>query len=115
MSSRFKKRERQNGRGGDTHVLPDDPFLTGTFPVLWEYLTTARFEDGSHRETSTLLVMVEQGRVKACLNDRDAGRSLWASADGLETALRHLEAALGDEGADWRYYKRGDRAGGKRG
>lgn len=71
-------------------------------PAIVEYLSSERYPDGSARERSVLSVFIEDGRVKACLNDRDAGRTLWRSADGIEDCLILLETAIVDGTADWR-------------
>jgi hypothetical protein len=71
-------------------------------PCLWEYLTAEKWDDGSARQTSTLLFFVEDGRVKVCLNDRAAGRTAWATGTGFLDAMQSLEAALDGERVEWR-------------
>jgi hypothetical protein len=71
-------------------------------PVLWEYLTADQYDDGSRRTPSSLLVFVESGVVKVCLNDREVDRTLWASGGSLEDALAALDLKAGDGSADWR-------------
>lgn len=78
-------------------------------PTLVAYLTDSAWDDGSKRETSTLTVFAEHGRIKLCLNDRENGRSAWVSGRTLEDALAGLEADLAGGEADWRksYQKKG--------
>lgn len=77
------------------------------YPAVWEYLTCTRFPDGSPRATSTLLVFVEDGAVKACISDRsqEPWCSLWVSGDGLDAVLEALEGHLQEGTGEWRVRK----------
>lgn len=89
--------------GGGSGAAPGR--LTGVLvdsPAVAEYLTATNYPDGSPRERSVLSVFIEDGRVKVCLNDRDAARTLWRSADGIEDAVALLDLAIVDGTADWR-------------
>ena len=91
--------------------------LTGILvdcPAVTEYLTESAYPDGSARERAVISLFREDGRVKVCLNDRDTGRTLWRSADGVEDALILVEAALTDGTADWRRASNAPRGTGKR-
>lgn len=77
------------------------------FPMVWEYLTAATFEDGAARETSTLAVFVEEGMVKVALNDRAERRSVYLTGSDLRAALKALEAVLGEGNPDWRVWGKG--------
>jgi hypothetical protein len=50
----------------------------------------------------TLLLFVEAGRLKGCLNDRDMARSVFVSAESLEGLLDAMETGLADETLEWR-------------
>jgi hypothetical protein len=84
-----------------------DPAFEARFPALFEHLSCSRWEDGSPRETSTLMVVCEQGCVKLGLNDRALGRSTWVSADCLDTALQAIEDGLSSGRVDWRVKQQG--------
>lgn len=73
-----------------------------SLPALMEYLTSATWPEGDARETSTLLVFVEEGRFKGVLNDREQARSLWASSPSLAGLLEALEGMLASGSAEWR-------------
>jgi len=88
--------------GVDAGAAAADGWMQGLFPTLWGYLSDLRYEDGSPRQTATLMLLAEQGVVKACLNDRDNDRSVWVSGRGVEEALSVLEAALLAGRAEWR-------------
>lgn len=93
--------------GRTTGVLVDCPAVT-------EYLSASSYPDGTQRERAVLSCFIEDGRVKVCLNDRDTGRTLWRSGDGIEDCLILLETAIVDGTADWRRAAGGRPAPGKR-
>lgn len=69
---------------------------------LVEYLQSGCWADGTPRETSTLLVLFEEGRWKACLNDRANARSGWVSSPTLRGALETLNEHLSEDRLEWR-------------
>lgn len=83
--------------------------LLASYPNVLEYMSASRYDDGALRQTSTMVLCVDQGALKACLNDRDRARSLWASGASLEDVLRDLEEDLSSGTGAWRSY-----AGGKK-
>jgi len=72
------------------------------FPSVWEWLSSEQYDDGSARQTATLLVFVEEGRVKLCLNDRDGHRKAWVSGSDPLEAFLSLEQCLSTGAVDWR-------------
>lgn len=72
------------------------------FPVLLSYLEDDAYEDGSKRERAKVSIFIEQGHVKAALNDGDAKRSCYVTADSLQDVLELLEKGLKDDSVDWR-------------
>jgi len=81
-------------------------------PGVREMLVENRFPDGGARQTSTLLLFVEHGVVKVCLNDRDQGCSAWASGSSVGDCLEALEMGLQADSLQWRVS--GPRKGGNR-
>jgi len=76
-------------------------------PALWEFLSATAYGDGSERQTSTLSWFIGREGCTIVLQDRDVGRSLWASAPTWEQALRILEQqAQKGPTAPWRADKR---------
>jgi len=71
-------------------------------PTLYQWLSDDRWDDGSQRATSTLLLFVEDGCLKGCLNDREGGRSVFVTADSVESLLDELEAGLSQDSLAWR-------------
>jgi len=77
----------------------------GDFPRLVEYLEATTWEDGGRRETATLMLLVEDGWLKGCLNDRANGCSLWVSSDSLAGLMDTLEGHLDRGDGEWRVRK----------
>lgn len=98
----FVKKAIKTDEVGVSARTPDDPVVARALPALWEYLTATRFEDGSVRVCSTLLIFVEDGLWKACLNDRENDRSAWVSAGTWKELLEALERGLASDTAHWR-------------
>lgn len=85
------------GSAGDA---PSDAAIM--FPALFEMLTATAWEDGSPRTTSSLLLFFEDGWFKACVNDRAAGRTGWATGRSADAALASLEASIANDSVEWR-------------
>lgn len=82
------------------------------FPDLVEFLTAAKWPDGTARATGTVMLFVEDGKWKAWLHDRDASMSAFVAASSLEGLLRAAEGAVAGETGDWRAdRKKGGRGG----
>jgi hypothetical protein len=75
---------------------------TDPWPALAEMLFATTWPDGSARVPSSLTVFTGDGVVKACLNDKDADLTAWASAGSLAALLDTLEVGLQSDGLDWR-------------
>jgi hypothetical protein len=98
----FLRKELTGGEGACPS--PDGLFEldVSALPALLEHLSVAQWEDGSERETSTLLVFTEDGTWKACLNDRSHDRTAWAAGRSLVGLLLGLEAAVAAGTVEWR-------------
>jgi len=83
-------------------------------PALSEHLTATTYPDGGQRTTSTLLLFFDDGVWKACLKDRDQGRSLWHSTDSPGAILDELEALLQGEDQEWRKDREWSPTGGQK-
>lgn len=60
---------------------------------------------GQQRVTGTLLLFVDDGALKAMLNDRDSGYIAFLSSHTAKTLLEAVEEGLRDGGLDWRESK----------
>jgi hypothetical protein len=91
---------------GKTVVTSDAEFLK-RYPVLTQWMTDGKWDDGKPREVSTLSVNLKEGVVNLGLSDHEAQASLYTTAGTLQEALEQLEAALRDETGAWRPWKAG--------
>lgn len=79
-----------------------DPVFAKRCPNLFAFLTDDMWEDGTERETSTLLIFADGGVLKAWLNDRALARSLWVAGATIQGLLDALNEAVVDPKAGWR-------------
>lgn len=70
--------------------------------LLREYMSDGKWEDGSERLTSTLLLLWEDGVYKGCLHDRAMERSLWAAGPSMTHVMEALESMLAEGTGQWR-------------
>lgn len=98
----------ETGSPGAAMVAAHSGDLAQLAPALAERLTLLTYEDGSARQTDTLLVFAQDGVWKAALRDRDSRLCLWAASPVLIDLVEVLEGLLCDPAAVWR----ADRAAG---
>lgn len=91
-----------DGRGGSGPRPLTDPTFAGDYPLLWSYLTQNKWEDGTARQTASLLVFSDDGVLKGMLRDREAGLCLWVAGATVSGLFEAIEGSLGDPRADWR-------------
>lgn len=96
----IKKPTRTEGKG--TPVGKCDCKTLMKYPVLLSYMQDDTYEDGSKRERCKLSIFIEQGHVKAALNDPGERRSAYCTADTLADLLGVLEDGLKTDGVEWR-------------
>lgn len=100
----MKKPVRDAQSSGKQLPISDQRFRE-SYPTIVEYLTTLKYDDGSSRVPSALSLFIDDGVLKAALNDKDCKRSLYASGDTLEDVLDALEAALSSAEPAWRTWQ----------
>lgn len=96
----MKKRKVLDGQG--TEERAQACRLTESLPSLAEFLSETVWEDGTARQTGTLMVFVEEGRWKGWLHDRDQGCSAFLSNTTLSNLLACLDTALAGDEVEWR-------------
>lgn len=99
------RRPEGNGQGPVSLGKVEDPQFKRLYPLLFEYLTCDTWDDGTTRETSTLLLFVDAGVLKGCVNDRAMGRNLFVAAESLSGLLGAANEALGETSPGWRATK----------
>lgn len=91
-----------SGRPVAAELPPDGGFQC---PVLREYLCSATWDDGTERETSTLLIFFADGVWKGCLSDRALERAGWGAGRTFSELLMTLERLLAEDRIEWRQKK----------
>lgn len=84
-------------------VPPEDPLLE-KLPRLAEAVADTRWDDGSPREPYTLSVNWSTGMCLLQMNDKEEGRSVAVTAQGLSQCLLMLEELLVSGHLPWRYW-----------
>lgn len=102
----MKRPESMGGIGHEHCMTFADEAFIAEYPVLYSYLTDTKWEDGNPRETTTVLLCVDAGVLKAWVNDRALARSAWVSADSLQGLFRTLEAKLATNQLEWRLVRK---------
>lgn len=92
-------RERPAGEAGPFVCDPQDLEKWG---ALLEFLFAEAYPDGTERKTGTLLIFADEGRLKACLSDRDQMLVGFVTGGSLMELLAAAEAALRQDSVDWR-------------
>ena len=101
-AEKMLKKPTKTSGGVGARVVVSDAVLEERCPTVLQYLQNDTYEDGSPRRTSTITLFVEDGRVKACLNDRDNDRTCFVTAESLLDVLDALEVSVLDEGTVWK-------------
>jgi len=105
------QRPKPGERPGPQEAAFDDADFTKSYPTLAAYLTQTKYVTGEHRVTSTILIFIENGVLRLCLNDRDNNRSVFFTGETVEACLISAENAILAGTADWRTkssYRNGD-------
>lgn len=87
------------GVGGYVGVFND-------LPHVGEFLTSVTWDDGTPRVPGSIIVFAEDGRVKACLNDKDACAVAFVTGGSLPDLVRVIEEQLEGGLLDWRGSKK---------
>jgi hypothetical protein len=76
-----------------------------SYPGVWEMLSAPLDANGKPRQGATLMFFVQDGMVKACLNDRDEQHTAWSAALSVGELLEVLEKGLQADSLEWRRNK----------
>jgi hypothetical protein len=103
------KRPEANGAAKSASVEIWGDELGMRFPVLMEWLSADKWEDGVPRVLPSFNLFVGDGALKAFLNDRDLGRSACVTGATFGQLLETVERKLSSGDLDWRPAFRGKR------
>lgn len=96
------RKPKPGERTGPVEPIFNDADFKASYPSITDHLTAVRYEDGSNRATSTLLIFCDTGVLRVCLNDRDNNRSVFFTGETMEAALLSAENALATNTVEWR-------------
>lgn len=96
------RKPKPGERTGPVEPVFNDADFKATYPQTTDHLAAVRYEDGSPRVTSTLLIFCDTGILRVCLNDRDNNRSVFFTGETVEAALTSMENALAEGTVEWR-------------
>lgn len=109
----MKRKERAKITGGLSHASDDN--LAKRFPLLHEWMTSARFEDGAEsREAPTVTLWAQGGQWRLSLRDRAECLVLWLVGDTVLEVLKLAESFCQDESGPWRVDDHTSPSNGKR-
>jgi hypothetical protein len=109
----MKRKDASNLVGGLVHAKDDQ--AAKRFPLLHEWLTSARFDDSEdRREAPTLTLWAQGGQWRLSLRDRAEHLVMWLVGDTVLEVLKLAEAFCQDEGGPWRVDDQANPQNGKR-
>jgi len=76
------------------------------FPHVSAFWEQATYDDGSPRQSGTIIIFVQDGMLKACVSDRDNGRSAFVTAPTFQALWELIEHGLAEAKLEWRGIKR---------
>jgi len=109
----MKRKERTQLKGGLVHASADE--FVKSFPLLGEFLTSARFDDSDEtRESPTVTVWASGGQWKMSIRDRAEGLVMWLSADTVRELVKMANGFCQDTDGPWRVDDQSHANNGKR-
>lgn len=89
-------------RGTVTNEKWKDAEFEADYPFLFAFLHETKWDDGTQRQTGTMTLFVQDGVLKAVVNDRALERSGFVSGSTLSLLFDALESNLSEDTMDWR-------------
>lgn len=71
------------------------------YPAVFELLCAGTYE-GEARKPATLTLFVSEGRLKACIRDRQTRQNCWMTLEAVGDVIGEIEALLQAGKAEWR-------------
>ena len=99
----FVVRKAAGGAGHVSRSLDDDE--QRRWPALAAWLTAGMWK-GVARETGSITLFYEEGRVKAAVSDRDSGLVAFVSSETILGLLDKVQRGLASGDMDWRESRR---------
>lgn len=71
------------------------------YPALYELLAAGLYE-GKERKGATVTLFCSDGRLKACIADRETEQALWLTLEPFEDVLAEVELCVSKSDAEWK-------------
>lgn len=101
----FLKRASGTGAPGAPGARVVDADTEARFPALFEFFTLLKWDEKTKRKPGTASLFVDEGRWKAFVNDKDAGRFACVTAGTLLELLELIDRLLREDELEWRKSK----------
>lgn len=101
----LKRHNKEQGAGNGQLEILEEPVEFKERPALSEFLTLFQWEDGSERETGTVNIFFQDGRVKVCLTDKDGQKMAYLTIRQGGSILDQVEEAILADDTGWRAYE----------
>jgi len=98
----LRKRVATDAAGTQPVVLDPNKHGMAKLPALYEFLAAGQWDDGTDRETGTMLIWFDTGAFHCMLRDRDGGMVSFGSADGFSRLLDRMDEAIRGDTLEWR-------------
>ena len=108
-----RKAAPTEGQSGDRLSIVDVPMEFNGRPDLADFLIQTKWEDGTPRETGSISIFCQNGRVQACITDKAQGIMAFITIALEGSILDELDHAIGDDDLVWKPYKGGQTRRGK--
>lgn len=102
MEYEMLQRPKPGEKSGPVEKAFADAHFSKQYPYLHAMLTSQKYEDGTPRITSTLLIFSDNGVLRFCLNDRDNNRSAFFTDSTFEWILEKVEQSVAMGTVEWK-------------
>ena len=95
---------RENGKPIEW-LWADDAFMA-KYPACYELLARGMYE-GEPRKGATITLFCSDGKLKACVADRETGQGIWLALGPFEDVLAEIELVVAAGTQEWRSLRKG--------
>lgn len=86
-------------------TMAHDAAFKSLYPTLHSWMVLGR-TGGKARKVGSIVIFCEDGRWKACVNDKQSGQVAFVSGDSWDGLLGAIDRGLKAGSLDWRVSKR---------
>lgn len=107
--ARFLHRPSSDKASEDGRAIALEDRFEEEVAALGEFLCESSWEDGKKRQTGSLTVFFDEGVLKACVSDKDAGLVAFVSGASWNGLMQAIEKGLRQGSLEWRRARQGRR------